>query len=44
LEFDLKSLYEVLMKANKRIFLDYDVDMTKNVTISGLAKKKDIFK
>lgn len=36
---DLNSLYEVLVKANKQIFLDYNVDMTDSLTISGLALK-----
>ena len=39
LELDLETLYEVLSKANKQFFLDYDVDMTKSYTISGLALK-----
>jgi hypothetical protein len=34
---DLMSLYEVLVKANKQVFMDYDVNMTDNLTISGLA-------
>lgn len=34
---DLNSLYEVLMKANKQIFLDYNVNMSDSITISGLA-------
>lgn len=29
LELDLETHYEVLSKANKQLFLDYDVDMTK---------------
>lgn len=37
LRLDLLSLYEVLSKANKRFFLDYDVDMTKSLTISGIS-------
>lgn len=34
---DLYSLYEVLIKANKQVFLDYNVKMTEHLTISGLA-------
>ena len=34
---DLNSLYEVLIKANKQIFLDYNIDMTDSLTISGLS-------
>lgn len=37
LELDLETLYEVLSKANKQFFLDYDVDMAKSYTISGLG-------
>lgn len=33
------SLYQVIRKANKQVFLDYDVNMTDNLTISGLALK-----
>lgn len=36
---DLNSLYEVVVKANKQVFLDYGVNMTDNLTISGLAVK-----
>lgn len=36
---DLMSLYEVLVKANKQVFMDYDVNMTDNLTISGLATR-----
>jgi hypothetical protein len=32
-------LYEVLVKANKQVFMDYDVNMTDNLTISGLATR-----
>lgn len=39
LESDLYSLYQVIRKANKQVFLDYDVNMTDNLTISGLALK-----
>ena len=34
---DLFSLHEVLTKANKQVFLDYNLDMTKSITISGLS-------
>lgn len=34
---DINSLYEVLIKANKQIFLDYNIDMTDSLTISGLS-------
>lgn len=34
---DLLSLQEILTKANKQVFLDYNVDMTDSITISGLA-------
>ena len=34
---DLLSLHEILTKANKQVFLDYNVDMTEPLTISGLA-------
>ena len=34
---DLNCLYEIIKKANKQIFLDYDVNMSDNNTISGLA-------
>lgn len=36
---DLYSLHEVLTKANKQVFLDYNVNMTESITISGLAVK-----
>ena len=36
---DLNSLYEVIVKANKQVFLDYGVNMTDNLTIFGLAIK-----
>ena len=39
LKDDLNCLYEVLVKANKQIALDYGVQMTESVTISGLALK-----
>jgi hypothetical protein len=39
------------MKANKQVFMDYDVNMSENITMSGLAvriftakKKKDFYK
>ena len=35
----MRSLYEVITKANKQVFLDYDVNMVDNLTISGLALK-----
>ena len=37
----------MLTKANKQVFLDYNIDMTKSVTISGLALRlflKDFYK
>lgn len=37
LKNDLCSLYEIITKANKQFFRDYDVDMTKYTTISSLA-------
>lgn len=36
---DLLSLHEVLIKANKQVFLDYNINMTDHITISGLAVK-----
>lgn len=39
LRADLKSLYEVIVKANKQVFLDYGVNMIESLTISGLALK-----
>lgn len=44
---DLLSLHQILTKANKQVFLDYNVDMTENITISGLALTlflKDFYK
>ena len=44
---DLLSLHEILTKANKQVFLDYNIDMTKGITISGLAVRlllKDFYK
>jgi hypothetical protein len=34
---DLYCLYEIIFKANKQIFRDYDVNLMDNITISGLA-------
>lgn len=34
---DLNALYEVLTKTNKKLFLQYDLDMTSVLTVSGLA-------
>ena len=34
---DLYSLHEVLTRANKQVFLDYNINMTESITISGLA-------
>ena len=34
---DLISLYKVLVKMNQRLFLDFNIDMTKSLTISKLA-------
>lgn len=34
---DLDTLFEVLSKANKSLFLKYDLDFTKVYTVSGLA-------
>lgn len=36
---DLYSLHQVLTKANKQIFLDYNINMSESLTISGLAVK-----
>ena len=36
---DLYSLYEVLVKANKQVFLDFNINMSEHITISGLAVK-----
>ena len=44
---DLLSLHQVLTKANKQVFLDYNIDMTSSITISGLAVRifwKDFYK
>lgn len=37
LELDLKVLYEVLSKANKNLFIYYNIDFTKSLTISGVS-------
>lgn len=37
LSYDLISLYHVLVKLNQTLFLDFDVYMTKSLTISKLA-------
>jgi hypothetical protein len=37
LRLDLDSLLEVLIKANKKIFRDYGINMVDSTTISGLA-------
>ena len=34
---DFYSLHEVLTRANKQLFLDYNINMTESITISGLA-------
>lgn len=34
---DLYSLHEVLTRANKQVFIDYNINMTECITISGLA-------
>lgn len=39
LKQDLNSLYEVLVKVNKQIFMDYNLDLTDSSTISSLALK-----
>lgn len=39
LEDDIKCLYEVVTKANKQVFTDYNVQLTESLTISGLALK-----
>jgi hypothetical protein len=47
LDNDLNCLHQVLTKANKQIFLDYNINMTDSITISGLAVKiflKDYYK
>lgn len=44
---DLHSLHQVLTKANKQVFLDYNANITDNMTISGLAVRiflKDFYK
>ena len=47
LKNDLYSLYEIITKANKQFFRDYDVYMTKHITISSMAVTiflKDFYK
>jgi hypothetical protein len=39
LKKDLLSLYDVINKANRQFFLNYDVSITEALTISGLAYK-----
>ena len=39
LKLDLLVLYEVIVKANKQVFLGYDIDMVNSLTISNLAMK-----
>lgn len=34
---DLYSLHEILTRANKQVFFDYNINMTESITISGLA-------
>lgn len=34
---DLNSLYAVIVKANKKLYLDYNINITEAITISGLA-------
>lgn len=44
---DLLSLHEILTKANKQVFLDYNANMSDVSTISGLAMRiflKDLYK
>lgn len=44
---DLLSLHQILIKANKQVFLDYNADMTDSITISGLALRiffKDFYR
>ena len=36
---DLLCLYEVMLKANKQIFIDYDTDLKDSLTISSLAAR-----
>lgn len=36
---DLVSLYQMLVKTSEKMFLDFDIDMTKCLTISKLAYK-----
>ena len=37
LKNDLNSLFEVITKVNKQTFIDYDVNITDRLTISGIA-------
>ena len=37
LNSDLMSLYQVITKANKQVFLDYGLNMVDHLTISKLA-------
>lgn len=39
LNLDLLVLYEVLVKAKKQVFIDYDLNMVDSLTISNLAMK-----
>ena len=44
---DLLSLHEIFTKANKQVFLDYNLDVSRSTTISGLAVHfflKDFYK
>ena len=44
---DLLSLYQILLKANKQVFKDYGVNISDNLTISGLSLRiflKDFYK
>ena len=43
LERDLLCLYEIMMKANKQIFLDFDTDLKDSLTISSLATRVFFF-
>lgn len=39
LQDNLNSLYQVIVKANKQVFIDYSVNMIDSKTISSLAKQ-----
>lgn len=39
LNLDLLVLYEILVKANKQVFMDYDLNMVDSLTIYNLAMK-----